>query len=206
MDNLIDLLKYAHSKKLKGFTLYREGSRDGVLKAIESKPTIKLDTRPKTLQANIHSIKIEGKDWLVLIGLLENKPYEIFALKVNNITLKNITTALLEQVDVKGEIQYNLISDQLDIKNLTSYYTSGNEEIFTRLLSRLFKIEGGITNIIKDFDSVNPIIGTFENSIKKVLYNYTITENLEKKCPECGNVMTLEGGCIKCYSCGFEQC
>lgn len=204
-----DLIKYAQKKKLKGFTVYREGSREGILTI--SKDTFKMpDKRPKELDCDIHSVKANGEDWTIIIGLFKKKPYEMFALKVNNVVLKKISNAKLvknkEKIKEEFVTKYKLISDYITINDLTSLYSSGNEEVLTRMISRRWRNGETASDILNDFDKVQMTIGTFEQVVKRILCYYVNKKVTTDPCPNCLSMLILENGCKTCKSCGYEKC
>ncbi len=71
----------------KGCTIYREGSRDGVLVNKDNQDIVfeqhDAPKRPKELICNVHSTKVRGEEFIVVVGLLEDKPYEVFVMRPN---------------------------------------------------------------------------------------------------------------------------
>jgi len=206
LEEVHKLVRYAYDKKLKGFTLYRDGSREGILKKFGSTDLATAKNRPTLLMCEVHNVKIDGKDWVVLVGLIDDKPYELFALKVKGIVLKKITNAKLEKIKGNKQSIYNLISTELIINDIISHYSSGTEEVFTRLISTLLSNGVEVKDILKSFDKVTMIVGTFENVIKRVLGQYTGVRETNEECPKCGAPLVIENGCTVCKSCGYDKC
>ena len=83
----------------KGVTVYREGSRSGVLVSTDSKEQVKSDDkfktnrapkRPESLHCDIHQASISGEPWTIIVGLLEGHPYEIFGGKSEYVEILRI--------------------------------------------------------------------------------------------------------------------
>jgi ribonucleoside-diphosphate reductase alpha chain len=206
MEDIRELIEEAHAVGIKGFTLYRDGSREGILTTEPQSVSAAQTGRPKALKCDIHNVKIDGKVWNVLIGIKDGRPYEIFALMVNNIVIKNIESAYLIKEKVKNKTTYSLQSEFIDIKDITSYYTSGNEQVLTRLLSRSLQRGESVEKLVSDFDKVSMTIGTFEQVLRRVLSRYVDAFFLREMCPECNSEMIVEGGCKTCKNCGISKC
>lgn len=173
---------------LKGFTVYREGSRDAILKSTtEDTDTNKLVTRPVELPCEVHSVKIEATNWTVIIGLLEGKPYEIFALKEQMVRIKDGLKGSLIKNNLGQTTWYDFKSDCVDIFDLISHYQTGNEQVLTKLVSRALRSGTKISSICNDFLKVNAVIGTFENVLLRVLSKYNIDETTGEyvRCVSC---------------------
>lgn len=193
------------TKTIKGITAYRAGTMTAVLQ----KPTeSKVDTsrRPKSLECDIHHLKVAGEDWLVLVGLRKNgRPYEIFAFKEVEISLgKNVKKGSLVKVDKK----YNLETDAVVIKNIAKYFYSDEEQALTRMISTLgLRQEIDINFIINELSQVPASISSFAKAITRTLAKYAEDDFVEEKCPECGAKLVRAEGCIKCAeNCGYSKC
>ena len=202
---------YAWEKGLKGCTIYVEGSRDPILsneKNSEPNPSnkfvpTKAPKRPVELEADFYTIKYKGEQFTVVVGLMENKPYEIFAYQ-NNIEL-NLK-------DHKGKIikvsnnHYKYVSEYLTIKNLLLQFNNVEEKTATLYPSQLLRHGVEIKYIIKTMKKVDGNIASFTAAICRVLAKYTNKEVTKETCPECGEKLIMEQGCCKCPSCGFSRC
>lgn len=204
-ENLYHLIEYAHDKGLKGFTLYRDGSREGILTAEPAAKELP-KKRPDVLECNVHNVKVDGHAWTVIIGLLNNKPYELFALKVKNVTVKDLKKAKLIKYRIDGESYYKLDSNSITINDLASLYTSGNEEILTRMISKRWQEGVSIAGVLEVFNKVELNIGTFEQAIKRVISKYVEIKSTGETCPECGSPLIYEDGCKSCSSCSYSKC
>lgn len=200
LEEVHDLYIEAWKQGLKGITIYRDGSRDGIL-TTNSNSKLK---RPESIPCDIHNVKIEGKQWTIIIGLLNNDPYEVFAFKNKNIHLNNVTNAFLVKRTIHGKNHYHITSDNVNITNLPQLYETGEEEFITRLISRLIRL-GEIDTIIKDAEKTYKNIGTFVNVINRILSKYTNDIKVLDICPNCGKQLVMQEGCKSC-SCGYSKC
>ena len=196
----------AWKKGLKGVTVYVDGSRDGVL---ITKDTKKKDIfeyndaakRPKWLYCDIHLTTYRGTEFVVYVGLLDNKPYEVFALE-NKWNIK----PSVGEIAKKGHGRYDVqIKDDLLIEDITSEMTH-EEEIITRLLSWGLRHGGDITFAVEQLRKSEGDVTAYGKAIARVLSKYIKERDTNVKCPECGDNLILEEGCGHCNSCGYSKC
>jgi len=208
LEEIYELYIEAWKAGLKGCTIYVDGSRQGILTIDndENKSIPLIHNRPKELPVDIHNVKIKGEDWTVLVGLLNDKPYELFTFKNKNVHLseKIQNAKLIKDVTDKGNL-YHLQSDEIIIQDLPSWYSTGEEEFTTRLISRMMRNNYDLNIIINDAEKTNKSIGTFVNVLKRVLSKYIKSKQIEDICPECGNKLIKTEGCMKC-TCGYSKC
>jgi len=229
LDEVKNLYIYAWEKGLKGTTIYRDGSRDGILTIDKSKETkngfdIELygellhshgitdknyfisSKRPESIPCDIHNVSINGEQWTIIIGLLNNTPYEVFAFKNKNIHIKDVTNSHLFKKKIDGVNHYSITSNNVNITDLPQLYDTGEEEFITRLISRLVRLDK-IDTIISDAEKTYKNIGTFVNVIKRILSKYTTQNTIIKDlCPECGEQLRMVEGCKSCDNCGYSKC
>jgi ribonucleoside-diphosphate reductase alpha chain len=187
VESIRGYIELAWIKGLKGFTVYREGSRDAILSTEKTVEKEVLQERPTEVPCEVFCVKINGETWTVIMGLINEKPYEIFALKVNDIIIKDGLKGKLRKT---APGKYDFISEAVDIYDLASKYTTGNEQVLTRLLSRELRKGTNINEIVDDFMKVNATIGTFENVLLRVLHRFTTDakdENGFVRCISCAN-------------------
>lgn len=205
VDDVYNIYVEAWKHGLKGVTIYRAGcNREGILttKKPDSIPVTGAPKRPTVLPCDIHKIKVKGENFIVCIGLYEDKPYEVFVFRLKH----NI-----ELTDTKGDITkvkkgiYNLNSKELVIANLLNTDISVEEKAATLYSSMLLRHGVNIKYIIKTAKKVNDNITSFSSAMCRVLAKYMPVEK-EGKCPECGAELTHSGGCIHCDSCGYSRC
>jgi len=203
---------------LKGLTVYVEGSRSGVLVADTSAgfPQHRAPKRPIELACNIHHTTIKGEKWIIVVGLMDGKPYEVMGGlsnlieiprdKVEGILVKNPRKTMNSVYDLKvGKNGETII-----IKDLVRAFDNPNQSGFTRIISLGLRHGANIQYVVeqlqKDRDSD---LFSFAKCIARILKNYipdgqTATE---KTCGECETEgLVYVEGCITCKNCGFAKC
>jgi ribonucleoside-diphosphate reductase alpha chain len=132
----------------KGFTVYRDGCRTGVL-VQETKKEEKIDNshrtaekRQKELPCEIHRVNIRGENWLVLVGLRDGSPYEIFCGVAENIEVpkKAKQGTIIKNGKRDGVATYNLRvpvgdDDEILFKDIVNLFANPTHSAFTRTLS-----------------------------------------------------------------------
>jgi ribonucleoside-diphosphate reductase alpha chain len=191
----------------KGCTIYRDGSRSGVL--ISSEEEVKFNQhsapkRPKVLNCDIYTPKIKGNKYVVVVGLLDNKPYEVFAFEFNG--QFNLSKGLIKRVH-KG--RYDILTDKGEVysEDITSDMHP-EEEDKTRLISTSLRHGADIKFVVQQLNASKGSLVDFSKVIARQLKKYIKIEDLDtgEKCPECGEELTHEGGCLSCPSCGYSKC
>lgn len=192
---------------LKGITVYRDGSRDGVLITNnETKPDEFTYTdakkRPKALSCDIHITKYRGTEFVVLVGLYHGKPYEVFSL-VNE---WNIKPSVGELVKVSRG-KYNLnIKDDVLIEDVT-VNMNHEEEVVTRFVSMTLRHGADIKFVTEQLNKSKGDITAFSKSIARVLNKYVkLNEQSGQICPTCSLELVSEDGCLSCKGCGYSRC
>lgn len=195
---------HAWTAGLKGCTIYVDGSRDPILTTSKDTPKEITQTsapkRPKKLSAHYYPVKVKGEQFIIMIGLLDNKPYEIFAFKdTTGFKCKDHSGFLIKKA--KGHYAYE--SDCCSIDKIEVEAIEARTSIY---LSMLLRHGVDIKQIIKTAKKVNPGITSFTSAIVRVLSKYTEAEVTSEICPECGEKLIRESGCISCKSCGYSKC
>lgn len=194
---------------LKGVTVYRDGCRTGVLVADSSttkevsfsqKDAIK---RPKTLEAEAHQVKVKGVDYVVMVSLLNNHPYEVFVVPNATTSCKKVTVVK----EKKG--LYNLYGPDGDIccEDIGGMITE-EEAAVARLLSTALRHGTDVRFLVEQLNKTNGLMVGFSKAISRVLKKYIPEGTTSKeKCPECGQEsIVYEEGCKKCKNCGHSKC
>ena len=224
-----DVYMKAWKTGCKGFTVYRDGCRTGVLVATDEKKEEKTKladarpTRPKELPCDIHRVNVKdetGKtqSWMVLVGLKGGTPYEVFSGLANHIEVpkKTKTGTLIKNGKVNGIATYNLrvpvgTDDEILFRDVVNLFANPTQGAFSRTISLALR-HGVPANFVvdqlqKDKDSD---MFAFARCIARVLKGYIpdgTKSTSEKKCKECGSdqVFYMEG-CLTCQSCGSSKC
>lgn len=206
-EEIADLYIVAWEAGLKGITIYRDGSREGVLTKVEKPKSIEsrgAPKRPKELEADYYQVKVRGEQFIVLVGLFEGKPYEVFAFRPLNAvdidTHKGIITK-------ESKMHYSFDSDYIKLTNIELANTCVEERAATLYSSMLLRHGVDIKYIIKTAKKVNDNISSFSSAMCRVLAKYTSKEEVKGEvCPDCGSSLIRENGCVHCVSCGWSRC
>lgn len=193
----------------KGCTIYREGSRAGVLitnkKPQEEEELITHNAikRPKELKADYYVATANGIKYAVIIGVWKNsnKPYEIFAFE--NPPMDKNTTGKIVKVK-KG--QYKFINHEFEIDNIQLAADRIEQRAHTIFLSMLLRHGAPIEHIVNVAKKVDENISSFSSVCRRVLSKYIPNETIDEKCPECGGNLIREEGCVHCDTCSYSRC
>jgi ribonucleoside-diphosphate reductase alpha chain len=206
---------------LKGITVYVDGSRTGVLvtnteEEKESFPQHQAVKRPAELSCNIHHTTIQGEKWIILVGMLDGKPYEVMGGLSNLIEIpaKHTQGILVKHPRKTMNSVYDLRvgknGDTIVVKDIVKVFDNPNYAAFTRLISLSLRHGASIQYVVeqmqKDRDSD---MFSFAKCVARVLKNYITdgTAASDKVCTECGSdgLVYLEG-CLTCRDCGYSKC
>lgn len=214
----------------KGCTVYRDGSRAGVLVSADNKkdkkdvtmedmkPTI-TETRPTVLEADVVRFQNNKEKWVAFIGLLHGEPYEIFTGQQDDedgIPLpKNVTRGIIiKHTNEDGSKRYdfqfeNKIGYKTTIEGLSERF---NPEFwnYAKLISGVLRYKMPIELVIKLISSLqlgSDNINTWKNGVERALKRY-IQDGAKsaEKCPNCQTPLIFEEGCLHCPGCGYSKC
>jgi ribonucleoside-diphosphate reductase alpha chain len=204
----------------KGFTVYRDGSRSGVLVSVDEKKketaqTVSAEKRKKELPCDIHRVTIKGESWLVLVGMNEKVPYEVFCGIADNIEvpkkIKNGT--IIKNGKKDGVTTYNLRvpigdDDEILFKDIVNLFANPTQGALTRTISLALRHSIPIQFIVEQIQKEKDMF-SFSKSLARVLKTYipdgTKAANGED-CPECNSKLLYQEGCKTCVNCGWSKC
>jgi len=192
----------------KGVTIYREGSRSGVLVSInddtenqEFKETI-APKRDKEAIADYYYAKANGKEFGLIVGLYKNtgRPYEVFAFE--NPEHKKNTTGKLIKIK-RG--QYKFVNGEFEIDDVQIATKNIEARALTLMVSMLLRHGAPIKHVNNVIKKIDENIVSFSSVIRRYLSRYD-KEDTTEKCPECGGDIIVEDGCKRCSECSYSKC
>lgn len=216
----------------KGCTIYRDGSRAGVMVSVKKKKEdkgVKLQTlspvverRPEVLECDVVRFQNNKEKWVAFVGLLDGRPYEIFTGLQDDeegiVLPKTVTKGrIVKHVNAEdGTKRYDF-----QFENKRGYKTTveGLSEKFNKeywnyakLISGVLRYRMPLENVIKLVDSLqleSENINTWKVGVARALKKY-ITDGTEAKglkCPNCGHeALVYQEGCLICKHCGSSRC
>ncbi len=208
----------------KGCTVYREGSRSGVLVSTKEKKAsseFKMPAkRPMELDADVVRFQNNKEKWIAFVGLYEGRPYEIFtgiADDEEGIMLpKSVTTGkIVKHYDEEGNSRYDFqFQNKRGFKTTVeglSYKFNKEYWNYAKLISGVLRHGMPIHQIIgligtMEFDNEN--INTWKNGVERALKKYVPdgTEATGEVCENCGSPVVYQEGCLICKTCGTSKC
>ena len=212
-----ELYKKAHDTGvIKGVTTYRAGTMSAVLSGDDegdddrTVPRTEAPDRPETLPCAIHRVRYQGDHWTILVGFLEDHPYEVFAFKSEGEA--PLFEGDSERVD-EGYIRknesrhYSLLGPNgtVVIGDITSHMPSDDVRVETRLVSTALRHGSKIDFLVEQLEKAEGSIASFGQSMAKALRAHATDH--EVTCDKCGsaNVRHVEG-CMECADCGHSRC
>lgn len=203
----------AHNYNLKGVTIYRDGCRTGVLVSTtdsndsDSGNTIHINNaikRPESLRAEIYNPSIKGSKYTVLVGILGETPYEVFAFQGNpEFSIKEGTNYIRKNkkrewvvTDEEGN-EFGIVTPMIPA-----------EETITRMTSGMLRHNVPLKYVVEILNKNDDDITNFSKVIARTLKRYiTDGETSTLKCDKCGEkTIIFEEGCLNCKSCGHSKC
>lgn len=215
----------------KGCTVYRDGSRSGILIATDKKkkkedcncmqPPVIVSTRPRELDADVVKFQNNREKWIAFVGLLNGRPYEIFTGLADDdegiMLPKNVSKGtIIKSYDEDGNKHYDfqfknkrgykMTIEGLDGKFNPEYWN------YAKLISGVLRYGMPIDQVIKLVQGMelnSESINTWKNGVERALKKY-LPNGMEakgQKCPNCGlETLIYQEGCLICTNCGASKC
>lgn len=203
----------------KGCTIYRDGSRTGVLvkdtkdKAKDKLHTLKSGHRSKrkpVLPAAVYCVSVYQRKWCILIGCDNGKPYEVFAFELSKDEfdkLQNVTETTITKTDKKHYMLGENCQFIEHYDNISERLGSDEQQTITRLYSTMLRNDVDLAEIVDQTAKSFASVGTFCKAIGRALkLHIKDGSKMYAKCPECGGSMVKFDGCVKCTECGYSAC
>ena len=217
----------------KGCTVYRDGSRTGVLEGIKEKKKEekkeekncvcfdnKVRIRPAELECDVVRFQNNKDKWIAFVGLKDGVPYEIFTgladdeegiLLPKSVTKGKIIRVVQEDGTKRYDFQFvNSRGFKTTMEGL-SYKFDKEFWNYAKLISGVLRYGMPIDQVIKmisslqmDSETINSWKVGVERALKKYIQDGTVVQG--QVCPNCGNPLIFEEGCMHCRECGYSRC
>ena len=208
----------------KGCTVYRDGSRAGVLVSNKDKKEVATREmpakRPIELEADVVRFQNNKEKWIAFIGLYDGRPYEIFtgiADDEEGIMLPKAVTSgkIVKHYDAEGNSRYDFqFQNKRGFKTTVeglSYKFDKEYWNYAKLISGVLRHGMPVHQAVElvasmEFDNEN--INTWKNGVERALKKYIPngTEAAGEKCEQCGSPVVYQEGCLICTNCGASKC
>ena len=209
----------------KGVTVYREGSRTGVIvsNSESESPTSFMESnpprRPEKLNADVIRFQNNEEKWMAVVGLYEGKPYEVFTGKAEDSfgLPKYVSSGRVTKT--KDKFDHNRYDFQYVDRDGYRVMIEGLSRSFDKEYWNYAKLISGIlrhgmpiihvVDLIGNLNMNDESLNTWKNGVTRALMRYIPagTKPVNNECRECGeNSLVYEEGCLKCKSCGFSKC
>lgn len=213
----------------KGITVYRDGSRSGVLVSNDDKGKkeektgfmeTQAPTRPKVLEADIVKFNNNHEKWVAIVGTIEDRPYEIFTGRAED------SFSILSHVD-KGWVIRNKTVDgrsryDFQYEDKEGYKTTieGLSRTFNKEYWNYAKLISGVlrhgmpiafvVDMVANLHLSDESLNTWKNGVQRALKKYIPdgTKIDGEACPECSSTegLMFKEGCLTCTDCGYSKC
>lgn len=223
-ETVAEVYRTAWESGCKGITVYREGSRSGVLVSTKKneEPVLKTKVRPKSLEADVIRFRNGREKWIALVGKMDGKPYEIFTGLVDDDT-RNIPNSITKGWIVKesdiasGKSRYDFhYTDCYGYPNVVG----GISHMFNKEFWNYAKLISGVIrngmpvvdvlNLVHGLELDSESINTWKNGVERALKQYIpngTRDETGRKCPKCeSNHLVYQEGCLVCMDCGYSKC
>lgn len=221
-----EIYRTAWKSGCKGVTIYRDGCRDGVListpkevkKSEDEIVPTKAPKRPASLDCHVHHISAKGHAFIVVVGLMKDKPYEVFACINENeaespLITKNFQNGVLTK-EARGRYRLDLNDkndNKLTIANINEK-ENGDEAALTRMISTALRHGADISFVVQQLEKVKGDMFAFSKAVARTLKKYIPdgTEVTGEVCASCHTTdkcaLVRQEGCVMCKACGWSKC
>jgi len=225
-DMVSNIYRTAWESGCKGMTIYRDGSRSGVLisndnKEDKSKTIIdnEAPSRPKKIEAEVVRFQNNNEKWVAFVGIVNNRPYEIFTGKAESIYIPNYLTKgtinKVKNIDKETQYDFHFIDKDGYEGTFPALSRTFDPQFwnYAKLISGILRhgmpipyVVDLIQNLNLDSDNINTWKNGVVRALKKFIPDGTKAEGL--KCPECNSESGLiyKEGCLSCTDCGYSKC
>jgi ribonucleoside-diphosphate reductase alpha chain len=222
-EDVREIYEAAWESGCKGFTVYREGSRSGVLinkskqKEKSQFQAYSAPKRPGVLECDIQHASIQGEQWTILVGLFDDKPYELLGGLSEFVTIPSkykkgkIVKHPRKTMNSIYDLHFGENGNEVIIKNIVKVFNNPNYASFTRVISLGLRHGTPVNYMVEqlqkdreaDMFSFSKVIA---RALKKYIQNGT--KSSDKKCGNCDAVDTLmfQEGCVTCSACAASKC
>jgi ribonucleoside-diphosphate reductase alpha chain len=204
----------------KGVTVYRDGSRSGVLVSSSKEDaftTHDAPGRPEELKCHIHHASIKGEAWTVMVGLLNGRPYEVMGglQKYIEIPKKYKKGIIIKHAyktkNSRYDLQIGKNGDGFLIKDIVSVFDNPNHAGYTRTISLALRHGAPIQYIVEQLLKDREMdMFSFSKVIARVLKTYIEDGTVPGKatCENCSaeDSLRYQEGCVSCTACGYAKC
>ena len=229
LDEVSNIYLESWKQGTKGITVYRDGSRSGVLVSADEKKNdvlentefkeTKAPSRPERLDAKVVRFKNNKEKWIAVVGLLNGRPYEIFTGKTEDVFNMPPTVEygwVIKNRREDGSSQYDFQYEDKDGYKVTM---GGLSRSFDKEFWNYAKLISGIlrhgmplhyvVDLIEKMNLYDANINTWKSGVVRALKTFIAdgTKVSDHTCRECGDEgLVYEEGCLKCVSCGYSKC
>lgn len=217
-----DIYTTAWRAGCKGCTIYRDGSRTGVLITQKEEAAARFsDTsapkRPKSLECIVTRFTNGGERWIGFIGLLDGRPYELFTGNIENFPVPSyVESGHIVKEKREGRGGYHFVYEdktgaEIRLPNLNHAFDPGYHDV-AKILSAVLRHGMPLPYVAEMLDGLNldgDLVNTWKSGVRRMLKRYIKdgTAVVGKTCHDCGSdALEYKEGCMTCSACGSSKC